>query len=88
MGGAAGRAPEQGWGDQIGADNVSVPRATERSCGGAMGRRGGANKKTTQPEQAAGVFLPGQRINRSGFMTEAWEPREWLEGASPETRTD
>ena len=34
QGGAAGRAPEQGWNDPVGADSVPVARATERSCGG------------------------------------------------------
>lgn len=36
-----------------GADSVSVTRATERSCGGAMGRRGGATRKTIRPERSA-----------------------------------
>ena len=64
VGGAAGRAPERGWDDRIGADTVPVARATERSCGGAGFRADAAER-------------PKRRINRSerrGFFSPDGEP--------------
>ena len=57
-----------------GAAGGTVSQAAERSCGGAMGRRGGATRRTNQPERAAGFSLQGgeptgaalERSNRSG----------------------
>ena len=87
-----GRGPRSGAG--LGRPNRSghcSSRAGDRAELRRRGfpcRRGGATQKTNQPERAAGVFLPGRRTHRSGFVTEPRDARKWLEGASPETRTD
>ena len=57
---------ERGWSGSCAGNGGTIARATERSDGGVIGRRGGAARGGTFDRSGALWFIPKRRIERSG----------------------